>query len=94
MSFPNLASSHLLPERKPSPDTNQKQQRSNASFPMAWARRPTRGGHAAGWDPSSITLTYRPSDDRYFGDSDMVMVPKRSSQGDRYWVVYRPTKRS
>ena len=58
-------------------------------FPYAMGRRPPRGGHAAGWYPSTITLTYRPSDCRYFGDADIVMVPKRSSQGDRNWVVYR-----
>jgi hypothetical protein len=58
-------------------------------FPYAMGRRPPRGGHAAGWYPSTITLTYRPSDSRYFGDADIVMVPKRSSQGDRNWVVYR-----
>jgi hypothetical protein len=58
-------------------------------FPYAMGRRPPRGGHAAGWYPSTITLTYRPSDDRYFGDADIVMVPKRSSQGDRNWVIYK-----
>jgi hypothetical protein len=50
-------------------------------FPYAMERRPPRGGHAGAWYPYTITVEHRPSDDWYFGDADIVMVPKQPSQG-------------
>ncbi len=57
-------------------------------FPYAMERRPPRGGHAAPTYHYNITDEYRPSDDWYFGDADIVMVPKRPSQGDNHYTDF------
>lgn len=57
-------------------------------FPYAMGRRPARGGHAAPTYHYNITDRYKPSAEWFFGDADIVMVPKRSSQGDNHFVDF------
>ena len=57
-------------------------------FPYAMERRPPRGGHAAPTYEYNITDRYRPSDDWYFGDADVVMLPKTASEGDNHYVGF------
>jgi hypothetical protein len=57
-------------------------------FPYAMERRPPRGGHAAPTYHYNITDRYRPSDEWFFGDADIVMVPKRASSGDNHSVDF------
>jgi hypothetical protein len=54
-------------------------------FPYAMGRRPARGGHAAPTYHYNITDRFRPSPEWFFGDADIVMVPKRPSQGDNHY---------
>jgi len=46
-------------------------------FPYALGRRPAVGGIAAAAYRYTLSDMYRPSDERYFGTADIVMVPKR-----------------
>lgn len=46
-------------------------------FPYAMERRPARGGIVAVAYHFDIDDKHRPSDDRYFGNADIVMVPKQ-----------------
>ena len=57
-------------------------------FPYAMERRPPRGGIAAPTYHYNINDGHRPSDDRYFGDADIVMVPKRASLGGKYYADF------
>ena len=57
-------------------------------FPYAMERRPPRGGHPAPMYHFNMDDQHRPSDDWYFGDADIVMVPKRASQGDQYYIDF------
>lgn len=57
-------------------------------FPYAMERRPPRGGHAAPTYNYNMNDQYRPSDDWFFGDADIVMVPKRPSQGDNHYTDF------
>ncbi len=57
-------------------------------FPYAMERATPRGGHAASTYNYNITDNYRPSDDWYFADADIVMVPKRPSQGDNHYLDF------
>ncbi|MGO9009989.1 MAG: hypothetical protein ACLQPN_07790 [Bryobacteraceae bacterium] len=63
-------------------------------FPYALERRPPRGGIAAMGYHYTLGDRHRPTDDRYFGDADIVMVPKRPSQADFYYSdflkAYKP----
>ena len=63
-------------------------------FPYAMDRPPALGGIAAAAYKNTLSDRYRPSDDRYFGNADIVMVPKRPSADDIYWVgfyhIYEP----
>ena len=57
-------------------------------FPYALGRPPALGGIAAAAYQYTLSDTHRPSDDRYFGNSDIVMVPKRPSADEMYWVGF------
>jgi hypothetical protein len=57
-------------------------------FPYAMERRPARGGHAAPTYNYNLSDEDRPSDGWYFGDADIVMVPKRPSQGDNHYTDF------
>ena len=57
-------------------------------FPYAMERRPARGGHACSTYDYNMNDEFRPSDDWYFGDADIVMVPKRPSQGDNHYTGF------
>lgn len=46
-------------------------------FPYSMGRNPPRGGMAAAAYNYTFSDQYRPSEARYFGDADIVMVPKR-----------------
>lgn len=45
-------------------------------FPYALGRMPPRGGIAAAAYDYTLSDSHRPSDERFFGDADVVMVPK------------------
>ena len=57
-------------------------------FPYAMERPTPRGGHAASTYNYNITDYYRPSADWYFGDADIVMVPKCPSQADNHYLDF------
>ena len=63
-------------------------------FPYAMGRRPPRGGIAAMAYHYTLSDGHRPSDDAYFGDADIVMVPKHHASEDVYytdfWKAYEP----
>ncbi|MGB9458364.1 MAG: hypothetical protein WCB12_20115 [Bryobacteraceae bacterium] len=63
-------------------------------FPYALGRRPPCAGIAAMGYHNTLGDRHRPADDRYFGDADIVMVPKRPSQADFYYTdffkAYKP----
>ncbi|HEY9140228.1 MAG TPA: hypothetical protein VIN93_05015 [Bryobacteraceae bacterium] len=63
-------------------------------FPYALGRRSPRGGIAAMAYHYTLGDRHRPTDDRYFGDADIVMVPKRPAQADFYYTdflkAYKP----
>lgn len=48
-------------------------------FPYALGRAAPRGGIAAAAYDYTLSDSHRPSDDRFFGDADVVMVPKHPS---------------
>jgi hypothetical protein len=54
-------------------------------FPYVMERRPPTGGIAAMAYHYTLGDGHRPSDDAYFGDADIVMVPKRPAQVDMYY---------
>ncbi len=51
-------------------------------FPYALERRPPHGGIASPTYRFNIDDAHRPSDDQFFGDADIVMVPKHPALGD------------
>jgi hypothetical protein len=57
-------------------------------FPYALERRPPRGGILSPTYHYNISDGHRPSDDRYFGDADIVMVPKRPALDDIYYTDF------
>jgi hypothetical protein len=63
-------------------------------FPYAMGRRAPRGGIAAMAYHYTLADGHRPSDEAYFGDADIVMVPKRPATEDMYytdfWKAYEP----
>jgi len=63
-------------------------------FPYALGRRPAVGGIAAAAYRYTISDMYRPSDERYFGTADVVMVPKRPALPgvyfDGFYRIYEP----
>jgi hypothetical protein len=63
-------------------------------FPYALGRRPAIGGIAAAAYRYTISDMYRPSDERYFGTADVVMVPKRPALPevyfDGFYRIYEP----
>ncbi|MGA2039076.1 MAG: hypothetical protein ABSH42_07355 [Bryobacteraceae bacterium] len=63
-------------------------------FPYALERRPPHGGIAAMAYHYGLNDAHRPSDDRYFGDADIVMLPKRPALDPAYYIdflkAYKP----
>lgn len=63
-------------------------------FSYALERRPARAGIESPTYHINIDDDHRPSDDRFFGDADIVMVPKRPAVDAGNWVgfyqVYKP----
>ena len=57
-------------------------------FPYAMERRPALGGIVAPTYHYNIDDGHRPSYYQYFGDADIVMVPKRASLGDVYYADF------
>ena len=63
-------------------------------FSFALGRSPAVGGFAAAAYRYTLSDTHRPSDERFFGTADVVMVPKRpASPGvyfDGFYRIYEP----
>ena len=63
-------------------------------FPYVLGRKPAVGGIAAAAYRYTISDRYRPSDERYFGSADVVMVPKRPALPevffDGFYRIYEP----
>jgi hypothetical protein len=63
-------------------------------FPYAIGRRPAVGGIAAAAYNYTLSDNHRPSDAAYFGNADIVMVPKQPSSPsifyDGYFRIYEP----
>jgi hypothetical protein len=63
-------------------------------FPFALERRPPHGGIASPTYHFNLDDDHRPSDDEFFGDADIVMVPKHPALDDYYYAdfirAYRP----
>ena len=63
-------------------------------FPYALGRRPAVGGIAQAAYRYTLSDMYRPSDERYFGTADVVMVPKRPALPevyfDGFYKIYEP----
>jgi hypothetical protein len=63
-------------------------------FSYALERRPARAGIESPTYHVNIDDDHRPADDRFFGDADIVMVPKRPAVDAVNWVgfyrVYKP----
>jgi hypothetical protein len=63
-------------------------------FPYSLGRMPAVGGIAAAAYRYTISDMYRPSDERYFGSADVVMVPKRPALPgvyfDGFYRIYEP----
>jgi hypothetical protein len=57
-------------------------------FPYALGRRPAVGGIAATAYRYTLSEMYRPSDERYFGTADIVMVPKQPTLPEWYFDGY------
>jgi hypothetical protein len=59
-------------------------------FPYAMGRRPAIGGIAAAAYNLTLSDRHSPSDNRYFGNADVVIVPKQpASPGIFYDGFYR-----
>ncbi len=63
-------------------------------FPFALERRPPHGGIASPTYHFNLDDDHRPSDDEFFGNADIVMVPKYPALDDYYYLdflrAYRP----
>jgi hypothetical protein len=63
-------------------------------FPYTLGRKPAIGGITAAAYNYTLSDTHRPSDERYFGNADIVMVPKQpatpSHYYDGYFRIYEP----
>jgi len=63
-------------------------------FPYALERRPPHGGVASPTYHFNIDDEHRPSDDEFFGDADIVMVPKHPALDDFFYkdflLAYEP----
>ena len=57
-------------------------------FPYAMGRCPPIGGIAAAAYKYTLSDSHRPSDDKYFGTADIVMVPKHPAAHDIYYYGY------
>lgn len=57
-------------------------------FSYALGRPPIRGGIAAAADHYTLSKEYHPSPDRFFGDADVVMVPKVTLGNDVFYDGY------
>jgi hypothetical protein len=63
-------------------------------FPYTLGRKPAVGGIAAAAYNYTLSNTHRPSDNTYFGNADIVMVPKQPATTSRfydgYFSIYEP----
>lgn len=57
-------------------------------FPYALARRPPHGGIASPAYGRDIDEMNRPSDDQFFDDADIVMVPKHPALDQAFWTGF------
>ena len=57
-------------------------------FSYALGRKPALGGIAAAAYGNTLSDTHRPSDDAYFGNADIAMVPKHPALDDGLYVSY------
>lgn len=57
-------------------------------FPFTLGRRPAIGGIAAAAYNYTLSDSHRPSDTTYFGNADIVMVPKQPVSPSRYYDGY------
>ena len=57
-------------------------------FPFTLGRRPAVGGIAAAAYNYTLSDTHRPSDKTYFGNADIVMVPKQPASPSRFYDGY------
>lgn len=64
-------------------------------FPYALGRQPPSGGIAAAAYKYTLSDNHRPSDDKYFGNAKLVMVPRKHTDSDGYFFgflrIYEPT---
>jgi hypothetical protein len=58
-------------------------------FPYALGWPPAHGGLSATTFNYIISATMRPSDDEYFGDATVIMIPKRPALGTFYDLYYK-----
>jgi hypothetical protein len=83
-----------LLERETRPDERVQTMDMTNPFPYALERKPPRGGISAMAYHYTLSDHHRPSDDWYFGDADVVMVPKHPAIDDIYftdfWKAYEP----
>jgi hypothetical protein len=57
-------------------------------FSYALERRPPHGGIVSPTYHNNLDDAHRPSDDEYFGDADIVMVPKHPALDDAYYIDF------
>ena len=74
-----------LLERETRPDEKILSMDMTNPFPYALGRRPPHGGIASPTYHFNIDDEHRPSDEQFFGDADIVMVPKRPALDDYYY---------
>jgi len=83
-----------LLERESRPDETILTMDMTNPFPYALERRPPRGGVASPTYHFNIDDEHRPADDEFFGDADIVMVPKHPALDDSYYrdflLAYEP----
>ena len=65
-------------------------------FPYALGRKPARAGAAAATFTLTMNKRFRPSDERYFGETDIIMVPKHPAEAlfPEFYEAYEPGLKS
>ena len=78
-----------LLERESRPERNDPDDGCDQSrFPTPWSGDRRGEDMQAPMYHFNMSDEHRPSDDWYFGDADIVMVPKRASQGDNHYIDF------